>query len=85
VADYRLTISKSAYKELEKLPSKVFDRLYPKIKKLPENPFPIGSKKLIGSSNKYRMREGDYRLIYMLEKNEIIIIAAKHRREVYRD
>ena len=81
---YKLSISKKASKELEKLPDTILKKLYVKLTQLPQNPFPTYSKKLKGSAHSYRIREGDYRVIYEVEEQEIIIMSVGHRREVYR-
>ncbi len=84
MAEYKLSVSKKASKELEKLPDTVLKKLYAKLTQLPQNPFPTYSKKLKGSAHTYRIREGDYRVIYEIEDLEIIIMSVGHRREIYR-
>ena len=85
MAKFNLTFKRSADKELQKLPSPVLKKIVPKIKKLVEDPYPVYSKKLSGSSHHaYRIREGDYRVLYVVEKTRIFIFRIGHRREVYR-
>jgi mRNA interferase RelE/StbE len=83
---YRILISKSAEKDLKRLTSSVFKRIVPKIDKLADNPKPSGCKKLKGSNqNLWRIRIGDYRVIYSIEE-EIKVIdirRVRHRRDVY--
>jgi len=84
MADYKLNIVKKAAKELDALPDPILKKIYLKLKSLPTDPFPVYSKKLKGSEKTYRIREGDYRIIYEVQTNEIMVIAAGHRREIYR-
>lgn len=81
---YKLTISQTAQKQLNKLPENVADRLIDSIYLLAEDPRPSGSKKLKGR-NGYRIRTGDYRIIYDIFDNTllIIIIAIGHRKDIY--
>ncbi len=84
---YRLTIKKSASKELQAVSGKeTLDRLIKKIKELANNPRPQGSEKLAGRLNLYRFRQGDYRVIYSVDDQSrlVDIIKIGHRRDVYR-
>jgi len=64
---YTLSISKIAGKELKKLPAKEVKKIFPKIKSLSINPRPEGCKKLKGESESlWRIRVGDYRIIYTI-------------------
>lgn len=83
---YELHIERHAEKDLNKLEKTVFIQIVAKIKELAGNPHPQGSKKITGSQNDWRLRVGDYRVIYEIEtKTRIIkIMRIKHRREVYR-
>jgi mRNA interferase RelE/StbE len=85
VANYSLFIKTSAAKELEAIPAKDRDRIIGKIKGLSENPRPYGSEKLTGDE-KYRLRQGDYRILYSIEDSEmtVTIVTIGNRREVYR-
>jgi len=58
-----------------------------KIQTLAKNPQPNGSVKLRGSTNLYRVRHSDYRIIYSINNDELVILVVKvaHRKEVYRD
>jgi mRNA interferase RelE/StbE len=78
VASYSLLIKASAAKELEATPKK--DR-----KRLATAPRPAGSEKLSGEE-KYRIRQGDYRILYLIEdaRSTVTIVKIGHRREVYR-
>jgi mRNA interferase RelE/StbE len=84
---YRLTLKRSASKELQAVSGKeTLDRLIKKIKELVFNPRPQGSEKLAGRSNLYRFRQGDYRVIYSVDDQSrlVDIIKIGHRRDVYR-
>jgi mRNA interferase RelE/StbE len=84
---YRLTLKRSATKELHAVSGKEkLDRLIKKIKELVFNPLPQGSEKLAGRSNLYRFRQGDYRVIYSVDDQSrlVDIIKIGHRRDVYR-
>ena len=85
MAKYRITIKKSAAKELEALPKKDLPKIVKRIRALAENPRPHGSQKLSGQEQ-YRVRQGDYRIVYSIEDKDRIIDIVKigHRREIYR-
>ena len=86
MASYRLLIKPSAGKELEAVPAKDRSRLVSKIQGLSVNPRPAGSEKLSGEQ-KYRVRQGDYRVVYSIDDSTSIVMVVKigHRREVYRN
>jgi mRNA interferase RelE/StbE len=84
---FRLTLKKSASKEIQAVSGKkTLDRLIEKIKELANNPRPEGSEKLAGRLNLYRFRQGDYRVIYSVDDQSrlVDIIKIGHRRDVYR-
>ena len=85
MTDYRIEIKKPAAKELEKIAQKDRIRIIEKIRSLSSDPKPVGSKKLSGD-NKYRLRQGDYRILYEIFKSTITIVVVRiaHRRDVYR-
>jgi mRNA interferase RelE/StbE len=87
VAEYGVTFSRSARKELEKLPPQLVERLFPKIELLASQPRPTGCKKLKGGQNLWRIRLGDYRVIYSVDDGcrAVDIVAVRHRSEAYRD
>ena len=78
--------TKSIQKQLDNLPSNIQDRVYEKISQLAEEPRPDGVAKLKGYDNEYRIRIGDYRLVYEIqdEKLIVLILQCKHRRDVYK-
>lgn len=83
---YKITFSKSAYKELSRLPKNIYLKAEISIDELIENPRPSGCKKLVGSKNTYRIRVADYRIIYDVYDDiiEILIIKIAHRKDVYK-
>ena len=85
MASYRLFIKPSAVKELEGIPKKDRQRIVRKIKGLSGNPRPAGCEKLSGQ-DKYRIRQGPYRIVYAINDGELAAIVVKigHRKEIYR-
>lgn len=82
---YHVRIKRSAEKDLTRLPEKLHDHIIEKILALAENPRPVGVKKLAGRGG-YRIRVGDYRILYSIDDKiqSVIVIAIRHRREAYR-
>jgi mRNA interferase RelE/StbE len=87
MADYSISFARSARKELENLPGHVTGRILAKVEMLAGNPRPVGVIKLHGQKNLWRMRIGDYRVVYSIDdfSKAIDISVIRHRREVYRD
>ena len=85
MANYNIQIKPSAKKELEKLPKKDLQKIVLKIQDLAREPRPAGCEKLSGEA-KYRIRQGNYRIVYSIADNELIIYVVKigHRRDIYR-
>jgi mRNA interferase RelE/StbE len=85
VAKYKILLKASAAKELEALPKPDRLRIIGRIKALADNPRPMGCEKLTGEE-KYRVRQGVYRILYEIHDDIIIVVVVKigHRREVYR-
>ena len=81
---YKISISKTAQKQLDKLPDSLAERLITAIYDLAENPRPHGCKKLKGH-DAYRVRSGDYRIIYEIFDKVLVInvVALGHRRDIY--
>ncbi len=86
MVSYRIEIKSSAAKELEKLPRKMIPRVVAIIKGLADNPYPQGVRKLAGFEHTYRVRVGDYRILYdIFEKKLIIeIIRIRQRKDAYK-
>ena len=82
---YEIRILRSAEKEMDKLPAIIRSRISNRILSLEDNPRPRGAKKL-SARDEYRLRIGDYRILYTASDSDavIIIIAVGHRREIYR-
>lgn len=83
---YHIRFKKKAYKELLKLPSVMIKKVATAIDELAANPRPEGSKKLKGSNeNLWRIRIGDYRVIYLIEDRVKVIEVRKigHRKDIY--
>lgn len=82
--DYKIGIKKSAQKELKSLPNKELKKVIEKISSLAINPRPAGCKKLSGDE-KYRIRVGNYRVLYSIEDDilTIFIVKVGHRKDVY--
>ena len=85
MASYSILLTKSAAKELERVPTKDRQRIVARIGALAENPRPVGVEKLSGDE-KYRLRQGDYRILYEIVDAELIVTVVRvgNRREVYR-
>jgi mRNA interferase RelE/StbE len=84
---YSVDFSKVARKQFKKLPSDVQERIQNKINELAIEPRPNGVKKLQGEENSYRIRVGDYQVVYDIFDDVLLInvIRVKHRNQVYRD
>jgi mRNA interferase RelE/StbE len=85
VASYSVSIKKSAVKELQGLPEKVFEAIDKKILLFESEPRPIGSKKLTGEKNLFRIRYRSFRIIYEIDdfSKIVTILKIKHRKEAY--
>jgi len=85
VASYSLEIKRSAAKELAQLPPKDRGRIVARIQALADDARPVGAEKLSGQE-RYRVRQGDYRILYEIEDQVLRIMVVKigHRRDVYR-
>ena len=83
---YRIEFSRRANREFGKLPSQILSRIRPRIESLSLNPRPKDSKKLAGSENVWRIRVGDYRVVYEVYDRILFILVVRvaHRRDVYR-
>lgn len=82
---YTVYISESAGKEIAKLPKSVVQRVLEKIETLSNNPRPSGSKKLQGFKDLWRIRIGNYRVIYRIEDEIQVLTVNKvsHRKDAY--
>jgi len=83
---YRVTFARSARKELQSLDQQVARRVFSRIRSLAEDPRPAGCRKLKGADALWRIRVGDYRVLYSVNDDEswVDVIAVRHRRDAYR-
>ncbi len=83
---YKIIFSKSAEKELLNLPEREIPRIIHRIETLSDDPFPRGAKKLAGKINLWRIRFGNYRIVYSITQKilTIDIIRIRHRKDTYR-
>ncbi|WP_373021176.1 type II toxin-antitoxin system RelE family toxin [Methanoplanus endosymbiosus] len=74
-------------RDLNKISKIYYDSIFSRIGKLSIEPIPSDSVKIAGSDNYYRIRSGDYRIIYTVihEQNSVIIYYIRHRKNIYRD
>ena len=87
MASYSLQIKPSAGKELEAIDSKSDrQRVVAKVQALASNPRPRGSEKLAGYTDRYRIRQGSYRVVSLIDDDVGMVTIYKigHRRDVYR-
>jgi len=86
VAEYAIVFARSARKELQALDHAIATRIIKRIEALAMEPRPSGVKKLEGAPDLWRIRVGDWRVVYRISDRErlIDIIAVRHRREAYR-
>jgi len=81
-----LRLKPAAEKDLRKLPRDMLQRVVQALEGLRDDPLPHQSKKLVGTDRLYRIRVGDYRLVYEVDMRsaEVTVHYIRHRREVYR-
>lgn len=83
---YRVTLTPLAARQLRQLDPPVRRRIQAAIELLADNPRPPTATRLVGGSDEWRVRTGDYRIVYELLDNIllVLVLAVGHRREVYR-
>lgn len=83
---YLIEYSKTVKKDIKKIPRSDLQQIVEKIYKLSIDPRQSGIKKLSGTRDLYRARCGDYRIIYEIRDNELVVLVIKigHRSDVYR-
>jgi len=86
MALYKIIFKPSVAKDFKSLDRFLARRVLAAIEALSKDPFPGSSKKLVGSDYTYRIRVGDYRVIYIINRRlqEIEVQRVRHRKEVYR-
>ena len=82
---YRVVFRKSVAQDLRPIPNRDLRKILATIESLSEEPQPSGSEKLSGQ-DRYRIRQGNYRIIYEINDREVIVVVVKvgHRKDVYR-
>lgn len=82
---YQVDFTSAAARQIRKLPRPARDRVLDAIEDLGDDPRPHGGKKLVGEKTAWRIRVGDYRVIYDIydEQLTITVVRAGHRREIY--
>ena len=85
MASYRVEFSKKAAKELRGIDSRYIPRVIEAVEVLADEPRPQGCKKLVGSEATYRMRVGDYRVIYEIKDETlfVLVVRVRHRQRAY--
>jgi mRNA interferase RelE/StbE len=83
---YELIIKPTAEKSLDKLPHPIRRRIVDALKELRENPRPAGAAKLVGGENFWRIRIGNYRVVYEIHDKQLIVLVLRvaHRKDAYR-
>jgi len=85
MADFAVVLARSARRELEALNPPILGRLIAGLDALATDPRPRGSRKLRGSENLWRLRVGDYRIVYGIDDSARVVdvLRIRHRRDVY--
>lgn len=83
---YRVEFTGAAEREIDRLSRPVQDRLRPAIRALADDPRPSGVLKLAGSRDRYRIKVGEYRVVYEIREQVLLVLVLRvaHRREAYR-
>jgi mRNA interferase RelE/StbE len=83
---HEVLLERRAQRDIKKLPTEVFHRIIPSIKALAEDPKPPGCRKIAESKNDWRIRIGEYRVIYEIDEHAeaVKVMRVRHRKEVYR-
>ena len=86
MAGYKVNVARSARKELRALDHGVALRIISRLESLAQNPRPPGCAKLEGASNLWRVRVGEYRIVYTIDDSAeaVDVSVVRHRRDVYR-
>lgn len=84
---YRIEIEAAAARQLARLPKVAQARIKAKVAALADEPRPPGATKLVGAANSWRIRVGDYRVIYAIRGDVLVVIFVKigHRKDAYRE
>jgi mRNA interferase RelE/StbE len=85
MAAYKVHFKASVERDFTMIPKKDLKKILKRIDGLAENPRPLGCEKLTGQE-RYRLRQGQYRIIYSIQDDELIVWVVKvgHRKDIYR-
>ncbi len=78
-----VSFTNAALRDLKRVPKAVQKRMIDKIRIAADDPPAAGEEKIVGSDDLYRVREGDYRIVYRRTREELLVAAIGHRRDVY--
>lgn len=83
---YRIELSPTAVRQLRRLDRTAQRRVQAAIELLADEPRPSGAKQLVGGAGEWRVRTGDYRIVYEIRDQVllVLVVAVGHRREIYR-
>ena len=86
MVEYRIVFEPAARRQFDKLSPNIHSRISRKLDKLTHNPRPHGIEKLAGEANYYRARVGEFRIIYTIEDDKLLILVVRigARKDVYR-
>jgi mRNA interferase RelE/StbE len=86
MASYNVRLQPSVEKDVRHIAAADLRRIFERIDALADDPFPRGVAKLAGAEGLYRVRAGDYRIVYEVEhsSSQIVVQYIRHRRDVYR-
>jgi len=87
VNEYQIKFKSSAAKEFRKLPPLIKERIREAVNQLTKNPRPSGVVKLKGEDRLFRIRIGEYRIVYEIDDSAklVLVTRVRHRKDVYRD
>lgn len=83
---YAVRVDQAALRQLRKLDPQARQRVSAAIELLSENPRPPGAKKLVGGDREWRVRTGDYRIIYEIHETvlTVLVVSVGNRRDIYK-
>jgi mRNA interferase RelE/StbE len=83
---YTVQLAPAAKRQLRKLDRSIQERVIRRLDKLKKDPRPPGVEKMEGDESTYRIRMGEYRIVYEIQNKVLVVLVLKvgHRREVYR-